>query len=299
MNKDATPKVVAGKGSMHKVGRFDPANLSPHPIYDGHAEGLAWAPFIEHTDETVHAAYGVMELASGGETETVSHAFEKALFVIEGEFEINRGDQVHRVTDGDYFLLPTGIEHALRNRAAGPARWVEMSAPQPKAPGGWRDTWFAGPADWSPPAVASDSRDLRNQMMGHYAPAQHAPAAMMTPEELYGFSQRMMVDANFGASHFNLFVIGFPDGGLCNHHDHPFEEGYFILEGAVDITFDGKDYTLGTGDYAWTGVGAQHAFFPKKGQPVRWLEFQAPQPPARGGMRWMSQADYMKTVLKF
>ena len=121
----------------------------------------------------------------------------------------------------------------------------------------------------------------------------------MVPDNLFGFSQRMMVDANFGASHFNLFVIGFPDGGLCNHHDHPFEEGYFVLDGAVDITFDGKDYTLETGDYAWTGVGAQHAFFPKKGQPVLWLEFQAPQPPAQGGMRWMTQWDYVNTVLKF
>ena len=26
---------------MHKVGRFDPAALAPHPIYEGHAEGPA------------------------------------------------------------------------------------------------------------------------------------------------------------------------------------------------------------------------------------------------------------------
>ena len=284
---------------MHKVGRFDPANLAPHPIYEGHAEGLAWAPFIEHADETVHAAYGVMELASGGETEITSHAFEKALFLTEGEMEVDRDGHVFRVTGGDYFLVPTGIEHALRNRAPGAARWVEMSAPQPKAPGGWQDTWFAGPAQWTRQAVSPDLGDPRNQMMGHYEPSQHAPPAAMVPDNLFGFSQRMMVDANFGASHFNLFVIGFPDGGMCNHHDHPFEEGYFVLDGAVDITFDGKDYTLETGDYAWTGVGAQHAFFPKQGQPVRWLEFQAPQPPTRGGMRWMTQWDYVNTVLKF
>jgi quercetin dioxygenase-like cupin family protein len=284
---------------MHKVGRFDPANLAPHPIYDGHAEGLTWAPFIEHADDTVHAAYGIMELASGGETEIASHAFEKALFLTEGEMEIDRDGHIYRLSEGDYVLVPTGIEHALRNRAPGAARWVEMSAPQPKAPGGWQDTWFAGAAQWTQQAVSPDLSDPRNRMMGHYEPSQHAPPASMVPENLFGFSQRMMVDANFGASHFNLFVIGFPDGGLCNHHDHPFEEGYFVLDGAVDITFDGKDYTLETGDYAWTGVGAQHAFFPKKGQPVRWLEFQAPQPPAIGGMRWMTQWDYVNTVLKF
>jgi quercetin dioxygenase-like cupin family protein len=284
---------------MHKVGRFEPVALAPHPIFDGHAEGLNWAPFIEHADDTVHAAYGVMELASGGETEIVSHAFEKALFLIGGEIEIDRDGHVYRLVEGDYFLVPTGIEHALRNLALDAARWVEMSAPQPKALDGWQDTWFVGAAQWTQQALPLDLGDPRNRMTGHYEPSQHPPAASMVPDNLFGFSQRMMVDANFGASHFNLFVIGFPDGGLCNHHDHPFEEGYFVLDGAVDITFDGKDYTLETGDYAWTGVGAQHAFFPKKGQPVRWLEFQAPQPPAQGGMRWMTQWDYVNTVLKF
>lgn len=283
---------------MHKVGRFDSADLAPHPIYDGHAEGLSWAPFIEHSDETVHAAFGAMELASDGETELISHAFEKALFVTGGELEVNRDGHVYRLSEGDFILVPTGVDHALRNRAPGTARWVEASAPQPKAPGGWQDTWFAGPAQWTQQAAPPDLRDPRIRMMGHYDPLQHPPASTVA-SDLHGFSLRMLMDANFGANHFNMFVVGFPDGGLCNHHDHPFEEAYFILDGAVDITFDGTDYTLETGDYAWTGVGAQHAFFPKEGKPVRWLEIQAPQPPAEGGTRWMSQWDYMNTVLKF
>jgi len=283
---------------MHKVGRFEPSALAPHPIYEGHAQGLTWAPFFEHSDETVHAAYGIMELASGGETERVSHAFEKALFVTQGEFEINRAGNLYRLGEGDFILVSAGVEHALRNTASSAARWVELSVPQPKAPGGWQDTWFAGPTQWTQDAVPPDLRDPRNHMIGHYAPEQQPPAHTVT-SDLHGFSQRMMIDAAFGAVHFNLFVISFPDGGLCNHHDHPFEEGYFILDGQVDITFDGKDYTLRPGDFGWTGVGAQHAFFPKKGQPVRWLEFQAPQPPVRDGVRFMAKWDYVNTVLRF
>ena len=283
---------------MHKVGRFDAAESAPHPIYDGHADGLSWAPFVEHADDTVHLSYGAMELARDGETEIVSHAFEKALFVTDGELEVNRDGHVHRLVEGDFILVPTGTEHALRNRAPGAARWVETSAPQPKAPGGWQDTWFAGPAEWTQQASAPDLRDPRNRMMGHYESNQHPPASTVT-SDLHGFSLRMLMDANFGATHFNLFVVSFPDGGLCNHHDHPFEEAYFILDGVVDVTFDGEDYTLEPGDYGWTGVGAQHAFFPREGQPIRWLEVQAPQPPAQGGMRWKSQWDYVNTVLKF
>ena len=59
-----------------------------------------------------------------------------------------------------------------------------------------------------------------------------------------------------------------------------------VIEGDVDIVFDGKPYTLRTGDFAWTAVGSRHAFFPVEGRPVRWLEIQAPQPPAQFGMRW-------------
>ncbi|MCZ6840664.1 MAG: cupin domain-containing protein, partial [Alphaproteobacteria bacterium] len=95
---------------MHKVGRFDAATLAPHPIYDGHGSGLTWAPFIEHTDHTVHAAFGAMELASEGETELVSHAFEKALFVTDGELEINRDGHTYRLSAGDFILVPTGTE---------------------------------------------------------------------------------------------------------------------------------------------------------------------------------------------
>ncbi len=107
------------------------------------------------------------------------------------------------------------------------------------------------------------------------------------------------MDDVFGAVHFNMFVISFADGGLCNHHDHPFEEAYFVLGGEVDIVFDGQEYVLREGDFAWTGVGAQHAFFPRKGTPVHWLEIQAPQPPVREGVRFHSPWDYMSNVLKF
>src|SRR3546814_18578441 len=99
---------------------------------------------------------------------------------------------------------------------------------------------------------------------------------------------RMLMDANFGAVHFNMFVISFPDGGLCNHHDHPFEEAYVILGGEVEVTFDGRDYTLKEGDFAWTGVGARHAFFPKKGQPVHWLEVQSRSEERRVGKECVS-----------
>ncbi len=283
---------------MHKVGTFDAGAFAPHPKYDGHATGLGWAPFVEHSDETVHISYGMIEIVPGGETEITIQAHETGLYVTEGEVEISRDGRLYRLVAGDFMLIPTGIEHAYRNAGDKPVRWVEMCAPQPKPAGGWRDTWFDGQADWSAGAEAINLADRRYVMLGHYDYGQHTPPLTVTPD-LDGFSQRMMIDDVFGAVHFNMFVISFAWGGICNHHDHPFEEAYFVLGGEVDIVFDGQEYLLKEGDFAWTGVGAQHAFFPREDTPVHWLEIQAPQPPVRDGVRFYSPWDYLTTTLKF
>jgi quercetin dioxygenase-like cupin family protein len=281
----------------HKVGTFDAAAMAPPSGFDGHATGLTVAPFVDHADETVHMAYGLMRLVAGGETDIVLQSYELALYLLNGGIQLYRNGRIHTLAAGDIALIPTGTEYALRNKSETAAEWIAMAAPQPKPPGGWQDTWFTGAADWMRPAAAADLRDPRNRLLGHFDPASLPPPATVH-SDLHGFAIKFLMDREFGAVHFNMFVVDFADGGLCNHHDHPFEEAYFILDGEVDITFDGIDYTLKKGDYAWTGVGAQHAFFPKKGQPVRWLEVQAPQPPAQGGMRWYAQWDYITTVLR-
>lgn len=283
---------------MHKIGSFDPAALLPHPKYGEHATGLNWAPFVEHSDETVHVSYGTIELLSGGETALTIQAYETGLYMIAGEVEVLRNGRAYKLTEGDFMLIPTGVEHAYRNTGSASARWIEMCAPQPKGPDGWQDVWFAGPAGWDRKAAPVNLADRRVSMVGHYDYSQHTPPLTVSPD-LTGFSQRMMMDDVFGAVHFNMFVVSFADGGQCNYHDHPFEEAYYVLGGKVDIVFDGQEYVLKEGDFAWTGVGAQHAFFPRQGTPVHWLEIQAPQPPVRDGVRFMSPWDDMTTVLKF
>ncbi len=283
---------------MYKIGSFDPAALLPHSKYADHATGLNWAPFVEHADETVHISYGTIELLSGGETALTVQAHETGLYLIAGAVEVLRDGHIYRLTEGDFMLIPTGIEHAYRNTGNVPARWIEMCAPRPKASNGWQDTWFNGPAVWNAEAAPINLADRRMSMVGHYDYSQHTPPLTISPN-LDGFSQRMMMDDVFGAVHFNMFVISFADGGFCNHHDHPFEEAYFVLGGEVDIVFDGQEYVLKKGDFAWIGVGAQHAFFPRKRTRVHWLEIQAPQPSVRDGVRFMSPWDYMTTVLKF
>ena len=69
-------------------------------------------------------------------------------------------------------------------------------------------------------------------------------------------------------------------------HDHIFEESYFIFSGRVNATAAGKMYDLGAGDVIWTDTGCIHSFENVGNEPVRWIETQAPLPPAKEVFRF-------------
>jgi hypothetical protein len=50
---------------------------------------------------------------------------------------------------------------------------------------------------------------------------------------------------------------------------------------------------LGPGDVAWAGVGCVHAFYNRADGRVRWLETQAPLPPAAHSYRFDRDWDYL------
>jgi mannose-6-phosphate isomerase-like protein (cupin superfamily) len=101
-----------------------------------------------------------------------------------------------------------------------------------------------------------------------------------------GVAIKMFVDRSFGAVHQSLFLIQYLPGAKIDLHDHTFEESYFIVSGRVRAMADGKTYDLGPGDAIWTGVGCLHSFENVGAEPVRWIETQAPLPPAREVFRF-------------
>lgn len=272
--------------------RMHPGTLG---VYEGHARRLRRTTLLDRAAGSVHVGYCVCALDAGGEIDRCIHAYEKAFYVLAGELELERDGHLIALSKDDYVLVPTGTPHALRNTGAGPVQWVEVCAPQPKAAGGWQDTFFVGGADWSRGVARRDLRDPRTALIGHYDGTM--PAGVVMHGDLRGFSIKHFIDREFGAIHLTMFTVEFAQGGICNHHDHAFEEAYLVLEGDVDIVFDGRACTLGSGDFAWTGVGSRHAFFPAAGRPVRWLEIQAPQPPAQFGNRWHSRWEYLAQLI--
>jgi quercetin dioxygenase-like cupin family protein len=274
------------------------------------ASGMSRRRVIGPDQRAVHTELAMVAIAPGGWLAPHVHAFEEALYILEGELLLELGDRVHRLVGGDYALMPTGLRHALGNARDVPVRMLSLNSPQRLPPdGGRKDTFFLARADLATleaRATRPPFGDPTLRLVGHYEgtapqaealavrdPARgRAPAGMDTALLAYsGISVRMLVDRAFGADHLTMFTVDYELGGAAQAHDHPFEEAYVFLAGQVEAELDGEHYTFGPGDVAFAPVGSVHGFYNTGTERVRWLETQAPQPPVRHAYRWLSAWD--------
>jgi quercetin dioxygenase-like cupin family protein len=277
----------------------------PGPLA-GHSAGYRRWPVVDEA-AAVHTGFGICDLEPGGRVDAHVHSFEESLFVLEGRLVLDTAEGSVLLAPGDYGLVPVGLAHAVRNPGPAPARWADMLAPQPRARFD-DDTFFVPPPAAAEP-VPVDVRDPRTRAFGHIDPANMDPgrqtqdqlavsASMRTALLVYsGITVKMMVDRDLGAQLQTMFMVQYEPGGVAGTHDHPLEETYLVLEGAVDASFDGDVHRLGPGDVAWAGVGCVHGFSNPADRPVRWLETQAPQPPARHSYRFTRDWDYLRDAL--
>jgi Mannose-6-phosphate isomerase len=292
---------------MHFVGQVD-WSFTDHPVTTtATSMGLSRHRIVGPDEGAVHTEAAVGALTPGGWLGRHIHSFEEALYVLAGELIIDIDGHVHRLLRGDYAFIPIGTWHALANAGSAPIRWFSVNAPQRLDPAaGRRDTFFqGGPLDVPALAVlaarpAFGDPSLRS--VGHYdgTPPQaealrvadpahgRAPAGMDSAILAYsGISVKMLVDRGIGADLLTMFTVDYEPNGAAQVHDHPFEEVYYFLEGEIEGVLDGESVTLRAGDVAFAGVGSTHGFFNTGGGRVRWIETQAPQPPARHAYRWM------------
>jgi quercetin dioxygenase-like cupin family protein len=291
---------------VHHVGRVDWAFAdAPMPASD-RSEGLSRRVIVGAEQDAVHTELAVGALAPGGWLQRHVHSFEEALYVLAGELLLEHDGQVHRLVAGDYAVMPIGLWHALGNGNKQQVRWLSVNTPLRLGPdAGRKDTFFARkPYDLAAFAAraqrpAFGSPSLR--WVGHYdgTPPQaealrvddpargRKPAGMDTALLAYsGISVKMLVDRVFGADLLTMFTVDYEPGGAAQAHDHPFEETYFFLSGEIEAELDGRPYTLRGGDIVFAGVGSVHGFYNTGSERVRWIETQAPQPPARHAYRW-------------
>jgi mannose-6-phosphate isomerase-like protein (cupin superfamily) len=278
---------------MFYVGKFDESRFTVPHGYARNSQGYERAALIDHAVGSVHMGAAICQLQPRGNVESRVHANEKGIYVLDGDLEIKRGQEVFRLSADDYALIPYGTHHALRNTGAKAARWFEMQAPQPKPPGGWQDTFFTGDNDWPARVSPPDFENAAAKSVGRFKPQNPmAPKG----EGTSGLSVYRFMEQKFGAQSFFMMRGELSVGGARSRHDHTVEEFYFALSGEAFMDIESERFHLRRGDVAWTGVGASHAFFHTGEVPFRWIETQAPQFPASNGTRDYADWDKLRAI---
>ena len=297
------------KGSpLHHVVRAD--QVKPRPAYPDASAGFARYSLVDREAGSVHMAVGICSLDPQGSVDEHLHSFEESFFVLEGSPVLVLDGRGYRLSPGACGVVPVGVQHAWLERDGDGARWIDMYAPQPRVEGtGGQDTFFVGHAGEVGDTTPLDVRDPRTRNLfrldegqmeldrlkaGAAVDEPTVSASMATALLAYsGIAVKMLVDQRVDAQLHTMFMVEYEPGGVAHRHDHPLEEAYLILEGEVEAEADGERYVLQAGDGFWTGVGCVHAFDNRSGARVRWLETQAPQPPARHSYRFNRDWEYL------
>ena len=273
---------------MHHVSKIDPGSAETPPGYLRHSTGFRRATYVDRPMGSVHMGVGVCFLDPHGSIQAHVHSFEESFYILQGSVVAQIGGESYTLGPGHFGLISTGVRHMWRSAGDEPARWLEMQAPQPRPVGYSQDTFF--PGDEVRQSQPPEAADLSPTIVGSFdeskLPRPGGPSEMEGFNPTTGVAIKMFVDRSFGATHQSLFLIQYLPGAKIDPHDHTFEESYLIVAGRVLARADGKTYDLGPGDVIWTGVGCIHSFENAGAEPVRWIETQAPLPPAREVFRF-------------
>jgi mannose-6-phosphate isomerase-like protein (cupin superfamily) len=271
---------------MHFVSKIDLASAKTPKLYEQKSSGFRRATYVGRGMGSVHMGTGICYLDTDGLIQPHLHSFEESFYILEGNVIVQIGEEAYQLRPGNFGLISTGVPHSWRNAGEQPARWLEMQSPQPRALEYGRDTFFVDgevSAQVTPPASVSPMHGYFDELQ---LPRAGGPSQMEGFNPTTGVAIKMFVDRSFGAIHQSLFLIQYQPGAKIDLHDHTFEESYFIVSGQVHATADGESYDLGPGDVIWTGVGCIHSFANIGTEPVRWIETQAPLPPAKEVFRF-------------
>ncbi len=292
----------------HLVKTAGKAEYEVPQAYANISDGFTRWSIVNGDTGSVHQEFGICVLEPGGSISPHVHSFEESFYLLEGEVVCDTAEGSFVLTPGDYGVVPVAGPHAWRNTSDMPTRWAEMLAPQPRL-GSDGDTFpIDGLGQAGSPSVI-DARNPRTRSFGHIEPQNMdvgqqnqenlaLSASMRTALLVYsGITVKMMVDGDLGADLQTMFMVQYEPRGLAGAHDHPFEESYLILEGDVEAVFDGVTYRLAPGDVAFAGTGCIHEFKNVGTGVVRWLETQAPQPPARHSYRFGRDWAYLDEAL--
>jgi quercetin dioxygenase-like cupin family protein len=309
---DANLSPVTAAFPSYHVKRAAEVELSDARGLEAHSAGLQRAALVGRHVGSAHTGLALVRLQGQGHVGVHLHSTEQSFYVLGGNPSLTIEGRTYRLARNDCGLLPVGVAHGWRNESGAGADWLEVNTPAPRLAGPPDTFWTREPLPagaGSPPDVrdprtrtffrlGDDQMDVENLKIGAAVDAPTVSASMATALLAYsGIAVKMLVDSRLGAVLHSMFMVEYQPGGAALPHDHPLEETYYILDGRVDASADGDEFTLGPGDVFWTGVGCIHAFYNRTEARVRWLETQSPQLPSNYSYRFNRDWDYLAEQL--
>ena len=250
----------------------------------------------------VHLEVAISRLEPGGQVRGHRHFHEESFYVLEGEALIDIDGHQFRLSPGDFGIVPAAVAHAWANPFEQGVTWFRMRSPQPRPVGPTQGTF---PADET--AIPTEGDEIGDPhptipYVGYFA-EHHLPAP--GPLAMRGYRGPnvkdvaiwMLVDELIGALHHTMFIVQFVPGATTHptgDHFHPFEEAFYFLQGSAVAYLDGSEVEVNAGDLVFAGTNALHGFGMTGDEPTRWIEVQAPRPPASGAFTFPSQWEGMQ-----
>ncbi|MBA2466244.1 MAG: cupin domain-containing protein [Sphingomonas sp.] len=91
-----------------------------------------------------------------------------------------------------------------------------------------------------------------------------------------GMPLRFLCEADDTAGAWSLMEEDIPIGHGPPPHRHDWDEGYYVISGALDFDMDGKPVRVESGDFAYLPRNTVHGFKGASETPARVLIFAAP-----------------------
>ena len=158
---------------MHHVGQIDWSFTDRPAPASATSSGLARLRIVGPDQGAVHtelAVVGLMHRAVGWRRTSIRS--RRRCTSSKASCCSTSAARVHRLVDGDYALIPTGLRHALGNSGREPVRFLSLNSPQRLDPAGARrDTFFEPAQDLArmdADAVRPPFGDPTLRLVGHY-----------------------------------------------------------------------------------------------------------------------------------
>jgi len=280
--------------------------------YDGHSSGFRQQILVSRRTGSPHMTLSIGHLGDQGRVDATIHSFEFSIYVFTGSLAVTTLGQTTLLAADHCITVPVGTTYSLRS-VDGPVKWLQIASPAEIDDGRRQDTFFPDeqliestptapdmrdPRNRNAARFDADAMDLRRLAGGSDVNAPSVSPSMATALLAYsGIGVKMLVDQQLGAQLHTMFVVDYQPTAIAHPHDHPFEEAYVFIEGEVHALVDGEALVFHPGDVLWAGVGADHGFENRGSGLVRWIEVQAPQPPARHSYRFSREWEHLAMKL--